>query len=87
MARPRKYIAGSTPLDLLCAVAAIAAGSYLMLAGKPMHPGFLRSMRLETLQRLCAQRRVYAADINPDWMTAPLPPPRGANAIPESPIL
>jgi len=66
VSKVRKYLRGER-LDTLEAAKIVLNGQYVFLYDRPCHPGFLRSVRVDTLDWFCRTNRLFAAILNPDY--------------------
>jgi hypothetical protein len=66
MSRPRKYRAGAR-LGFEEVIRRCLAGEYVMARGRPTHPGWVLSWRVNMLVTMCASGIVAAAEITDEW--------------------
>lgn len=69
MSHCRKFRRAGEPLTTLEAVAEILCGNYLMVNGKPQHPGWCGSWHLWVLNGFCGRGMIYRAEITDEWRT------------------
>lgn len=62
--RPRKYKLGQPYRDPSFLIEDVTRQKYVMLHGRPCHPSFVVSMKLNTILNLLRQGAFVRADIN-----------------------